>query len=131
MIAAPELDDLHDTDDLVPLRLVIPSEFQSDSEPSAHAYRDSHVDLSDGTALTDVIDMRAHRSGGAHRKQTVGAVKSRLMIAAMAAGNREIIVADGLERAMGEERRMSDSLLDLLGGFMAKGYAQRMNEGAK
>ncbi|MGU3651805.1 M23 family metallopeptidase [Mycolicibacterium sp. A43C] len=86
VIAAPELDDLHDTDDLVPLRLVIPSEFQADGEPSSHAYRDSHTDLSDGTALTDVIDMRAHRTGGAHRKQTVGAVKSRLMIAAMAAG---------------------------------------------
>lgn len=53
------------------------------------------------------------------------------MIAAMAAGNREIIVAEGSELAMGEERRMSDSLLDLLGGFMAKGYVQRMNEGAK
>ncbi|GAA2535668.1 M23 family metallopeptidase [Mycolicibacterium diernhoferi] len=91
VIAAPELDDLHDTDDLVPLRLVIPTEFQADAESDAHgvssrAYRDSHTDLSDGTALTDVIDMRAHRAGGAHRKQTVGAAKSRLMIAAMAAG---------------------------------------------
>ncbi|WP_395310109.1 M23 family metallopeptidase [Mycobacterium sp. AMU20-3851] len=91
VIAAPELDDLHDTDDLVPLRLVIPTEFQAGAESeahrdSSHAYRDSHTDLSDGTALTDVIDMRAHRTGGAHRKQTVGAVKSRLMIAAMAAG---------------------------------------------
>ncbi|PKB25815.1 short-subunit dehydrogenase [Novosphingobium kunmingense] len=53
------------------------------------------------------------------------------MIAAMAAGEREIIVAEGSELAMGEERRMSDSLLDLLGGFMAKGYAKRMNEGAQ
>lgn len=93
VIAAPELDDLHDTDDLAPLHLVIPTEFQAGPDTdakrdSSHAYRDSHTDLSDGTALTDVIDMRAHRasSGGAHRKQTVGAVKSRLMIAAMAAG---------------------------------------------
>lgn len=98
VIAAPELDDLHDTDDLVPLRLLIPSEFRSRTTPtgdagddhgSSHAYRDSHTDLSDGNALTDVIDMRGgplQRSGGAHRKQTVGAVKSRLMIAAMAAG---------------------------------------------
>ena len=97
VIAAPELDDLHDTDDLVPLRLVVPSEFRSQTSPhgdagnepgSSHAYRDSHTDLSDGNALTDVIDLRGpqQRSGGAHRKQTVGAVKSRLMIAAMAAG---------------------------------------------
>ena len=90
VIAAPELDDMHDTDDLMPLRLAVPAEFSadapSDGERAAHAYRDSHTDLSDGTALTDVIDMRAHRAGGSHRKQTVGAVKSRLMIAAMAAG---------------------------------------------
>ncbi len=97
VIAAPELDDLHDTDDLVPLRLLVPSEFRSQTSPtgdagkdlgSSHAYRDSHTDLSDGNALTDVIDMRGPHphSGGAHRKQTVGAVKSRLMIAAMAAG---------------------------------------------
>lgn len=93
VIAAPELDDLHDTDDLVPLRLVVPGEFRSqststsDAGKDSRAYRASHTDLSDGTALTDVIDIRgAHRSGGAHRKQTVGAVKSRLMIAAMAAG---------------------------------------------
>lgn len=97
VIAAPELDDLHDTDDLVPLRLIIPSEFQSRSTAgsdagkdlgSSRAYRDSHTDMSDGNALTDVIDMRelGQTRTGAHRKQTVGAVKSRLMIAAMAAG---------------------------------------------
>ncbi|MGA9375575.1 MAG: M23 family metallopeptidase [Mycobacterium sp.] len=94
VIAAPELDDLHHTDDMVPLRLAVPSEFRSLSTPaseagkdygSSRAYRDSRTDLSDGTALTDVIDMRAARSG-AHRTQTVGAAKSRLMIAAMAAG---------------------------------------------
>jgi hypothetical protein len=87
VIAAPELDDLNDTDDLVPLRLAVPSEFASDQPaPSAHGYRDSHTDLSDGLAKTDIIDIRRPRAGGAHRKQTVGAVKSRLLIAAMAAG---------------------------------------------
>ncbi len=86
VIAAPELDDLHDTDDLVPLRLAVPSEFESD-EPRTRGYRDSHTDLSDGLAKTDIIDIRGHRrGGGSHRKQTVGAVKSRLLIAAMAAG---------------------------------------------
>ena len=87
VIGAPELDDLHDTDDLSPLRLAVPAQFRpeqrADRGPSAHAYRDSHTDLSDGTARTDVIDMRGHRA--AHRKPEVP-IKGRLMVAAMAVG---------------------------------------------
>ena len=87
VIHAPELDDMHDIDDLVPLRLAVPSQFRPDpreERPSARAYRDSHTDVSDGVAATDVIDISGRR--GLHRKETAGAVKSRLMIAAMAAG---------------------------------------------
>ncbi|WP_458319448.1 M23 family metallopeptidase [Mycolicibacterium brisbanense] len=90
VIHAPELDDLHDTDDLIPIRLAVPSEFRAESgsdrgsRGSSHAYRDSHTDVSDGNAATDVIDMSSRR--GAHRKETPGPVKSRLLIAAMAAG---------------------------------------------
>ena len=87
VIHAPELDDMHDTDDLVPLRLAVPSKFRPDPREernSSHAYRDSHTDVSDGVAATDVIDIAGRR--GLHRKETAGAVKSRLMIAAMAAG---------------------------------------------
>jgi murein DD-endopeptidase MepM/ murein hydrolase activator NlpD len=87
VIHAPELDDLHDTDDLLPMRLVVPSQFRPDArdeQGSSHAYRDSRTDVSDGVAATDVIDMAARR--GLHRKDSTGAVKSRLMIAAMAAG---------------------------------------------
>lgn len=81
---APELDDLTDTDDLTPLQLAVPAEFQASSaRSSSRAYRDSHTDLSDGFAKTDVIDMRGRR--GAHRKQEVP-VKGRLMVAAMAVG---------------------------------------------
>ncbi|BBX20423.1 hypothetical protein CRI77_24725 [Mycolicibacterium duvalii] len=81
---APELDDLTDTDDLTPLRLAVPAEFRAVGlQPSARAYRESHTDLSDGTAKTDIIDMRGRR--GAHRKQEVP-VKGRLMVAAMAVG---------------------------------------------
>ncbi|MDZ5085614.1 MULTISPECIES: M23 family metallopeptidase [Mycobacteriaceae] len=85
VIAAPELDDLHDTDDLAPLQLAVPSEFRAEprAERRTHAYRDSHTDLSDGTATTDVIDMRGHRA--AHRKPEVP-IKGRLMVAAMAVG---------------------------------------------
>jgi hypothetical protein len=84
VIRAPELDDLHDTDDLVPLRLVVPSEFRARTGPSDHAYRDSHVDVSDGMQDTDIIDMTGRR--GLHRKVGDGAVKARLVAAAMAAG---------------------------------------------
>jgi murein DD-endopeptidase MepM/ murein hydrolase activator NlpD len=114
VIHAPELDDMHDTDDLIPLRLAVPSKFRPDpreerpstsscgarnstsscgarnstsscgARNSTHAYRDSYTDVSDGVAATDVIDITARR--GLHRKETAGAVKSRLMIAAMAAG---------------------------------------------
>ena len=86
VIRAPELDDLHDTDDLTPLRLAVPSEFRADARNErrlSHAYRDSHTDTSDGGAATDIIDISGRR--GLHRKQEVP-VKGRLMVAAMAVG---------------------------------------------
>ena len=85
VIHAPELDDLHDTDDQLPQRLAVPSEFRRDPRDerrSSHAYRDSHTDVSDGVAATDII---AIARGGAHRKQEVP-VKGRLVVAAMAVG---------------------------------------------
>ena len=97
VIHAPELDDMADTDDLIPLRLAVPSKFRpgprearrSSSSRGArnatHAYRDSNTDVSDGVAATDIIDMSARR-GARHRKDAASAVKGRLMIAAMAAG---------------------------------------------
>jgi murein DD-endopeptidase MepM/ murein hydrolase activator NlpD len=93
---APELDDLHDTDDLIPLRLAVPSQFRPDvreerpssasrrARNSTHAYRDSHTDVSDGVAATDVIDIGTRR--GLHRKDDGVPVKGRLMVAAMAVG---------------------------------------------
>jgi murein DD-endopeptidase MepM/ murein hydrolase activator NlpD len=87
VIHAPELDDLHDTDDLAPLRLVVPARFQSDAggdRQPARAYRSSHTDVSDGVAATDIIEMTSRR--GVHRKPDNGAVKARLVAAAMAAG---------------------------------------------
>lgn len=53
------------------------------------------------------------------------------MIDAMLAGEREIIVAEGAEKAMGEARRTPDALIDQIGAFMAAGYVQRMNDGAQ
>jgi murein DD-endopeptidase MepM/ murein hydrolase activator NlpD len=85
VISAPELDDMHDTDDLVPLRLVVPSEFAAapGAENRSRAYRDSRTDVSNGIADTDVIDMRR---GGSHRKISDGHVKGKLVAAAMAIG---------------------------------------------
>jgi hypothetical protein len=86
VIHAPELDDLHDTDDLIPLRLAVPSEFRPHPREERHAsraYRDSHTDTSGGVAATDIIDISGRR--GLHRKQDVP-VKGRLMVAAMAVG---------------------------------------------
>jgi short-subunit dehydrogenase len=59
------------------------------------------------------------------------AVAVAQMIEEMLAGNREIIVAEGAEKAMGEARRTPDALLDQIGAFMAAGYVQRMNDGAE
>ena len=60
------------------------------------------------------------------------ALAAAQMIDAMLRGDREIIVAEGAELAMGEARRTSDALLDQMGGMMAKGYAARMaNEAAQ
>lgn len=87
VIHAPELDDLHHTDDLTPLRLAVPTEFRpeprAERRVAARAYRDSHTDVSDGSAKTDIIDMRGRK--GLHRKQEVP-VKGRLVVAAMAVG---------------------------------------------
>jgi murein DD-endopeptidase MepM/ murein hydrolase activator NlpD len=97
VIHAPELDDMADTDDLIPMRLVVPSQFRPDARDerrsstsrsarnATHAYRDSRTDVSGGVAATDIIDMTARRAAQ-HRKETASAVKGRLMIAAMAAG---------------------------------------------
>lgn len=86
VIGAPELDDLNDLNDLVPLRLAVPSELRADPrrQRRSHAYRDGNTDTSDGMAATDIINIGARR-GGAHRKQEVP-VKGRLMVAAMAVG---------------------------------------------
>ena len=79
VLLAPELDDLHDVDDLTPERLAGPTDVltrlvvHSDAEP--RHYR------SDAPAL-----VRVPQRGGQHRKEPTSAAKGRLMISAMAAG---------------------------------------------
>ncbi|MDY6996034.1 MAG: M23 family metallopeptidase [Actinomycetota bacterium] len=126
---APELDDLHHTDDLAPLALAVPSQFRpeprADRQPTTHAYRDSHTDLSDGAATTDVIDMRRHRAA-AHRKAEVP-VKGRLMVAAMAVG---ATAAGAYTMSQGTQKAPEDTVLAAdqtqLGGGMITGSVDGM-----
>ncbi len=48
------------------------------------------------------------------------------IIAGVAAGQREIIVARGFELAMGEMRRTSDQLFDQVAAMVADGYIEKM-----
>jgi murein DD-endopeptidase MepM/ murein hydrolase activator NlpD len=87
VIQAPELDDMHESDNVYPVRLAVPMEFEAApgaQRRTSRAYRDSHTDVSDGNASTDVIRMGPR--SGIHRKVDEGAVKARLVAAAMAAG---------------------------------------------
>ena len=53
------------------------------------------------------------------------------MLVAIANNEREIVVAVGVEQAMGEARRTPDALLDQVAAMMAAGYAERMKAGAE
>lgn len=53
------------------------------------------------------------------------------MLAAIAADEREIIIAEGAERALGLTRRTPDEVFDRIGGWMAQGYAERLKAGVE
>jgi short-subunit dehydrogenase len=48
------------------------------------------------------------------------------MLAALERGTREIIIARGIERELGEARRTPDALFDQIAAMVAGGYAQKM-----
>jgi hypothetical protein len=77
VLLAPELDDLHEIDDLAPLTLAAPTQVQVIFEPGT--YR-----RSDRPEVTDVIGVPSR--GGQHRKQPTSAARGRMLISAMAAG---------------------------------------------
>ena len=54
---------------------------------------------------------------------------AKTMLDGMAAGDREIIVAQGMEEGMGEMRRTPDALFDQVAAMVAAGYMERMEEG--
>ena len=47
----------------------------------------------------------------------------------IAAEQREIIVARGIEQAMGEARRTPEALLDQVAAMVAAGYMRKLQEG--
>ena len=53
---------------------------------------------------------------------------ARAMLDAIAAGEREIIVAQGMEAGMGEMRRTPDALFDQVANMVAAGYMERMEQ---
>jgi len=83
VLRAPELDDLHDTDNLTPLPLAAPSDFPAHPGVERCTDPDPHH-LHERLHAADVTDMS--RGGGQHRRQMTGAVKGRVMMSAMAAG---------------------------------------------
>ena len=51
---------------------------------------------------------------------------AQAILDAVAAGQREIVVARGVEQAMGEMRRTPDALLDQVAAMVATGYMEKM-----
>ena len=85
VLRAPQLDDLHDTDDLTPLNLAAPrDELPADSavEPCVDA---RPLALHQRIRLWEATDA-PWRRGGQHRKPLTGAIRGRVLITAMAAG---------------------------------------------
>lgn len=76
VMGSPALDDLHDIDDLAPLRLAVPAEFaaKGDKRPTERPRYSNTED-------TDILPRTPQ-----HRRQPTSAAKGRVMIAAMAAG---------------------------------------------
>lgn len=53
---------------------------------------------------------------------------ARTMLDGIAKGEREIIVAEGMELAMGEARRTPEALFDQTAGMVAKGYMDKLEQ---
>ena len=92
-----------------------------------------HV-IAPGSIRTDV-SRNAVTADGSRRGVSDGAIEkgmdpdraARLMLRAMARGEREIILAEGIERTIARVRRKSPNrLFDMMEQMMAAGYAERM-----
>ncbi len=86
-----------------------------------------------GSVATDVSRNALTADGSARGKsdKTIDngiapADAARTIVDGVAQGAREIIVAEGMELAMGELRRTPDQLLDQVAGMVAAGYMDKM-----
>ncbi len=91
-----------------------------------------HV-IAPGSVATDVsrnaLTADGSRRGKSDRVIDEGiapADAARTMLDAVELGQREIVVARGMEEAMGEARRTPDELFDQVAGMVAQGYMERM-----
>jgi dehydrogenase/reductase SDR family member 7B len=55
-------------------------------------------------------------------------VAARAMLDGISAGEREIIVAEGAEKAMGDLRRTPDALFDQMASMVANGYMEKLEQ---
>ncbi len=86
-----------------------------------------------GSVTTDV-SRNALTADGSRRGQSDKAIENgippaeaaRRIVDAVEANQREIIIAEGLEEAIGELRRTPDQLLDQVAGMVAAGYMEKM-----
>ena len=93
---------------------------------------DVHV-VCPGSVATDVsrnaLTAQGERRGKSDKAIDNGiapADAAKRIVDAIELNQREIIVAEGMEEAMGELRRTPDQLLDQVAGMVAKGYMERM-----
>lgn len=99
---------------------------------TAHLGLQVHV-IAPGSIRTDV-SRNALTADGSRRGTSDAAIDNGIdpdeaaatMLAAIARGEREIIVARGVELQLGEARRTPEPLMDQMAAFVASGYAERM-----
>ena len=99
---------------------------------TAHLGIKVHV-IAPGSIRTDV-SRNALTADGSRREVSDSAIDNGIapdiaaaeMLAAIANDEREIIIATGVEKAMGELRRTPEALFDQIAGLMAAGYAEKM-----
>lgn len=95
---------------------------------------DVHV-VAPGSVATDVsrnaLTADGSRRGKSDRTIDEGIAPgdaAKTILDAVELNQREIIVARGMEEAMGESRRTPDQLFDQIAGMVAQGYIERMEQ---
>ncbi len=89
-----------------------------------------------GSVATDV-SRNALKGDGAKREKSDSIIDNGIpadeaaasMLDAVALNQREIVVARGMEEAMGEMRRTPDQLFDQVAAMVADGYMEKMEAG--